>query len=1005
MRSSGFPVPWLDLDHPCDPTDWRGVLARLEDNEHQGDLDELLDAVRHARTRLEPNWTDEHLSQHVAYASLILETAIEWRMPAVERWAAAWLVAAGGTHLRLRWSSRARDGRFHSDGRAPDVIVAVAGSAKRVVAGLASGQVDSWTSDGGVTPLLSLGDTPVRTVAVRGDGVVAGGDRNAFGYLGVRAAPPPLPRRRDKLTASAIGPGGVIALGNEVGVVLVWIPGSADWELVPDGPPSQVMAVAVAAGKSGVVVRAAWQDGAAAEHTVGSGRPWWRWAEPGPAVAVAAWDHTGTRLAVATGRAVHLAFPVATRLWTLDRPIRALAWSPSGHLASATEARIVRSTSPLGSRLAGPNELALDAITSDQLIRNIAFLGDRWIVSTRDEQFAQWSIEGAGSDDPTFEAGDRVTAVAVCADDRQRVLIGTERGWLREYDAEGAIRRASRPSLAEVTAIAWSTGAWIVATLRGTFRVAAADLAPIRLDRDGALCVAAQGTHFAYGRDRAVSSSTGSAVGVFPSRVRDVRVDADGSLAAVDETGLLRLRHGVADGDGEAGRKGGENEEHDLEPGARLLAVDTHRGALVQTPGQLAWTGPAPPYDSIPGRASAGALYDDDRVALADPGLAVVLAAPSPTPSVRTPARATLVATGPRRIIGASATHVGGYDVVEVVADAADGQVRLDIGSSGDELYVRFPGGSAILPVENLVTRWDGDSPTVGWLAEALFRIAGVGDGLWHAGLDAAVDQARGPDPHRPVRLTWQLDAGDVTAETVPWELLHRSTAPLGWFDDPPITSVRLVPRAARHRGVRPPPAGRPSMLVLRGTDDGMEKVDVAFDRFRRRTRRTNLRLVGRRPRAVRHPDELWDEPVAPVDILQIWAHCGLDAVRFDPNAAPVRHAKLAKAIAELLSPRLVVLVGCRSGALGRALVAAGADAVVAMRVAVDDHTVQPLVEDFTARVLRGEPVDLAFAAALLRYVHTGYPGAAAIPMLYLAADAEPVLFVGGSPQFSEEFR
>jgi hypothetical protein len=93
--------------------------------------------------------------------------------------------------------------------------------------------------------------------------------------------------------------------------------------------------------------------------------------------------------------------------------------------------------------------------------------------------------------------------------------------------------------------------------------------------------------------------------------------------------------------------------------------------------------------------------------------------------------------------------------------------------------------------------------------------------------------------------------------------------------------------------------------------------------------------------------------------------------------------------------PRLVILVGCSSGTLGRALVERGVRAAVAMRVPVFDYTVQPLVEDFTALILNGIPVDRAFARALRRYLLTGQPGAAAVPMLFLAENADRALFPG----------
>jgi len=105
------------------------------------------------------------------------------------------------------------------------------------------------------------------------------------------------------------------------------------------------------------------------------------------------------------------------------------------------------------------------------------------------------------------------------------------------------------------------------------------------------------------------------------------------------------------------------------------------------------------------------------------------------------------------------------------------------------------------------------------------------------------------------------------------------------------------------------------------------------------------------------------------------------------------------------------VLIGCRSGALARALVERGVTAVAAMRVEVYSQTIQPLVEDLISLVLAGQSVDLAFAEALRRYVLTGQPGAVAVPMLYLAAGSSGRLFTSETsavrrvgPFSSEEF-
>lgn len=123
----------------------------------------------------------------------------------------------------------------------------------------------------------------------------------------------------------------------------------------------------------------------------------------------------------------------------------------------------------------------------------------------------------------------------------------------------------------------------------------------------------------------------------------------------------------------------------------------------------------------------------------------------------------------------------------------------------------------------------------------------------------------------------------------------------------------------------------------------------------------------------------------------KLWAHCGPEDVRFSPRAV-FGTAVLADRLARC-APRLVVLVGCRSGALGRALVERGVEAVVAMRVEVFSQTIQPLVADLVSLAVEGVPIDLAFAEALHSYVLTGQPGAVAVPMLYLAAGSDGELF------------
>ena len=268
----------------------------------------------------------------------------------------------------------------------------------------------------------------------------------------------------------------------------------------------------------------------------------------------------------------------------------------------------------------------------------------------------------------------------------------------------------------------------------------------------------------------------------------------------------------------------------------------------------------------------------------------------------------------------------------------------------------------------------------------ALVAVAGrVGDQLWRNGLNLAMDQARGDDPDRPVRLEWHCDE---ETDDIPWELVHPSASPLGWFDDPPVTSVRSVtPRGGIARDARQQastPMTRHRMLVIRGTDFQLSTSNDAFLQTSRRTRLSNLTMLSPQPLVIRREDDLGTALSEPADILQIWAHCGPQGARFSKDAF-VRTDELARSVARRVS-RLAIIVGCRYGALARALARRGVEAVVAMRVEVYSRTIQSLVTDLVSLVLDGRPVDQAFAEALRGYVLTGQPGAAAVPMLLLAA-------------------
>ena len=87
-------------------------------------------------------------------------------------------------------------------------------------------------------------------------------------------------------------------------------------------------------------------------------------------------------------------------------------------------------------------------------------------------------------------------------------------------------------------------------------------------------------------------------------------------------------------------------------------------------------------------------------------------------------------------------------------------------------------------------------------------------------------------------------------------------------------------------------------MLVVRGVDQELSAVDNAFDRFRRRTRQTRVRLLRAHPQPASGLDELAARLSQPVDILQLWAHSGESGVRLSPRGETIAVAEIADCLA-----------------------------------------------------------------------------------------------------------
>jgi hypothetical protein len=482
---------------------------------------------------------------------------------------------------------------------------------------------------------------------------------------------------------------------------------------------------------------------------------------------------------------------------------------------------------------------------------------------------------------------------------------------------------------------------------------------------------------YASGRD--VRYAHGARVTRMPATVADLRAAPDGTLAVQDVAGNLRIiaAHGRVT---------------DVAAGPDELIAAVPGGALTMRrdpePEIREWPGPRPPVrlSAVPRRLvplAAGEFAGayERGTAVIGPGRdgIVVIAA--------TLAASQWVAAIGSHLVAADGVRRTGYDLRRPGPGTGDGRVLLTASADGGECLVRVGEGEPVRldPAVVRDLRDRADEETLRAQSEAADLAGILGDALWSGGLGAEVDRARGDDPERPVRLELQFaEAAPPWLADLPWELLHRRWAPLMWFAEPPATLVRVVP----HEGPPQPAPASPSLLVMRDGDKALAPVDEAYEEIRRRTRSTTIRLVHSAP--VRYPDD------ARADVVHLWAHAEPDGVRIDG----VRHTN--DDVADTLvaqGARFVVLVGCSSATLARLLVTRGVDAVVGMRAKVYNRTVVPLVEGLTTAVLRGEPVDRAFAAALRQYIMTGQPGAAAVPVLYLRAGSSGVIFRGGREQ------
>jgi hypothetical protein len=402
----------------------------------------------------------------------VLEIAVEWSMPAVERWAVAWLAAAGGSQLRLRWSSRSRDGRMRRDGLAPSPVGAIAAGSGRVIIGCRSGHVAGWTDDAGLNPIGQSKDA-VWAIAACGDRVFATG---AHGHFITSPEDWTLPSLRESKNAAveitAISMEGHVACGDNSGRILI-CPARGHWfQLARPQDGSRARALCFDQESA---LWAAWSDGWVTK-AVTSPHGKWEWRRqfeprPGKPGVRVAFDRPGERLAngYADGEVsvVHLSDMRLGRGW--GRPdvphpdIRAVAWSPGGLLAvSGTEALLVGEPGGRPAQIRGERSCDL-----------VAFLDDDHLVTAQGREIVDWAVREAGSFVPDLFVQDTITAVAIDPRNPSCTMAGTQRGRLLRYDGRGTVtlRSAGVPVSGPVHQLVRLGDDWLIAAHTGAYRL------------------------------------------------------------------------------------------------------------------------------------------------------------------------------------------------------------------------------------------------------------------------------------------------------------------------------------------------------------------------------------------------------------------------------------------------------------------------------------------------------------------------------------------------------
>ena len=81
-----LPVPWIGPGAHCDVADLDRIAEYIENHSSPGEISDLADVLHRAMARNDVLPSGLEIPRPIRCAQAMLEMALEWRMPGVERW-------------------------------------------------------------------------------------------------------------------------------------------------------------------------------------------------------------------------------------------------------------------------------------------------------------------------------------------------------------------------------------------------------------------------------------------------------------------------------------------------------------------------------------------------------------------------------------------------------------------------------------------------------------------------------------------------------------------------------------------------------------------------------------------------------------------------------------------------------------------------------------------------------------------------------------------------------